>query len=53
MNVYLSPKARKLRGPLHRHALKVNALARKGLSDADILRFRAILDHMDENLVEA
>jgi MarR family transcriptional regulator, organic hydroperoxide resistance regulator len=53
MNVYLSPKARKLRIPLHRHALEVNALARKGLSDADILRFRAILDHMDQNLVEA
>lgn len=53
INVYLSPKARKLRGPLHRHALEVNALAREGLSDTDILRFRAILDRMDRNLLEA
>lgn len=51
INVYLAPKARKLRAPLHRRALEVNALAREGLSDADIVRFRAILDHMERNLL--
>jgi MarR family transcriptional regulator, organic hydroperoxide resistance regulator len=53
INVYLSPKARKLRAPLHRHALDVNALARDGLSDADIMRFRTIIDHMERNLLDA
>jgi DNA-binding MarR family transcriptional regulator len=49
INVFLAVGGKRLQAPLHDHALAVNALARAGLSDAQIVRFRATLDRMSSN----
>lgn len=50
IGVYLTRKGKRLRTILREHARDVNAIARGGLSEADIVRFRAILDRMGENV---
>ncbi len=49
INVFLAAGGKRLRRPLHDHALAVNAVARTGLSDAQIVRFRSTLDRMASN----
>jgi len=49
INIFLSAVGKQLQGPLHDHALAVNALARSGLSDAQIATLRATLDRIDAN----
>jgi DNA-binding MarR family transcriptional regulator len=53
INVSLSPKGKALRGALQQRAGEVNALMRRGLSEADVARFRALLDRIDDNLRSA
>lgn len=50
IGVFLTAKSKRLRTVLRARAREVNALARSGLSDAQIAQFRAILDRMDQNL---
>ena len=49
INVFLAAGGKRLQAPLHEHALAVNALARAGISDAQIVRLRTTLDRMATN----
>ena len=50
INVRLAPRGRALRRPLHAHALRLNAVMRRGLSEAEVRQFRTLLERVDANL---
>ncbi len=50
INVTLAPRGRALRAALQAHTTDLNVAMRRGLSDDDVRRFQAYLEHIEANL---
>lgn len=53
INVMLAPRGRALRKRLQAHTQGLNAVMRRGLSDADVRQLQALLARVETNLHEA